>query len=133
VALDPQSRTERRQAGGVLKRGKPLRREYGEAVEEGAPPGGGQRVRRSLADDLRLHRVGYDQARVGRHEMKREVGVYSEIERIAEIPVLRPLAVGHEIPHARLHLDAGEAAIRTEREDIRTAAVRQRNLVQRGP
>ncbi len=90
-------------------------------------------MRRSLADDLRLHRVGYDQARVGRHEMKREVGVYSEIERIAEIPVLRPLAVGHEIPHARLHLDAGEAAIRTKREDIRTAAVRQRNLVQRGP
>lgn len=102
----------------------------GEAVGQGAAPCRGHAMFRGGAQQV-SGVPGDDQAaRLGQHLLG-EIGVDGEIQGVGVIAIMVPFAVGLEVGEAGFDLDADEAAVWAQRENVGAAVVVQTDLVQR--
>ena len=134
LLLRAERRAQAEHAGRILGAGQALRRQHGEPVQQRPAPrraAAGAAARRA-ASRLRGRRPRSVRRRPGagragsRHPRRR----YSAS---AKSRYSGHFASVMKVARARLHLDAGEAAVAAQGQDIRPSPVRQRHLVHRRP
>lgn len=107
--------------------------EGGEAVEEGSAASGCQGVGGGISHEFGVAAVGNNEAGVVGKEGGGEVVIDGEEEGVGEGAVFGPFPVSEEVSRAGLYLDACEAAVGAEGDDVGAAAIGEWDFVNGGP
>ncbi len=117
-------RSEGAGAGGILEERQTRRRKHGKTVQQATATGRRHPMLRRGADQFGKEPVCDDQAGFLAEQVGGEIRVNGEIQRIAEVAIFRPFAVGKKVARAGFHFDASKTPVRPQREEVGAAAVR---------